>query len=29
VFERFGPIQDKLGDACLPQLEPPANKTDL
>jgi hypothetical protein len=24
VFERFAPIQDALGDACLPELEPPA-----
>jgi hypothetical protein len=24
VFERFGPFQDALGDACLPELEPPA-----
>jgi hypothetical protein len=24
VFERFAPLQDALGDACLPELEPPA-----
>lgn len=23
VFERFAPIQEALGDACLPELEPP------
>lgn len=23
VFERFAPLQDALGDACLPELEPP------
>lgn len=23
VFERFAPVQDALGDACLPELEPP------
>jgi hypothetical protein len=24
VFERFGPVQDVLGDACLPELDKPA-----
>jgi hypothetical protein len=24
VFQRFGPFQDALGDACLPQLDAPA-----
>ncbi|HEY8080329.1 MAG TPA: hypothetical protein VIF62_39635, partial [Labilithrix sp.] len=24
VFERFGPFQDALGDACLPELDKPA-----
>jgi hypothetical protein len=23
VFERFAPVQDALGDACVPELEPP------
>jgi hypothetical protein len=23
VFERFAPVQDALGDACLPELDPP------
>lgn len=29
VFERFAPLQDALGDACLPELEPPATSRGL
>jgi hypothetical protein len=28
VFERFAQVQDALGDACLPELEPPSEKTE-
>lgn len=29
VFERFAPLQDALGDACLPELEPPGANAGL
>ena len=29
VFERFAPLQDALGDACLPELEPPGSSAGL
>jgi hypothetical protein len=29
VFQRFGLVQDALGDACLPELDPPSNQVGL
>ena len=29
VFERFAAVQDALGDACLPELEPPTAQVGL
>jgi hypothetical protein len=29
VFERFAALQDALGDACLPELDPPTNQVGL
>ncbi len=29
VFERFAPLQDALGDACIPELEPPGANAGL
>jgi hypothetical protein len=29
VFERFAPVQDALGDACLPELDPPTAQVGL